>query len=409
MVGAFDAAVRAVDPYTAVGRHLGYSDGVISVGPQAIGSFRPQDIVVIGIGKAAIRMVGAAVDVTGATRGLVVSPYPGACALPVVIGGHPIPDATSLAAGRAMSDLAASIVPTDCVLAFVSGGGSAALELPVEDVGLEDLQVMNQVLVASGAPIEDINEIRAAVSMLKAGGLRRMIDTTHMATMVLSDVPTGGPPVVSSGPTVASALGSDAHDVVVRWDLAHRLPACVVDATLAIGNPVERIDGDVVVEVGSPVSAAAAAVAHLRNAGFAVEIRETPITGDVNSSVEGLLAAAASVTVVAAGEATVRGSHIGVGGRNQHAALLAAAAIAGTERRFGALGTDGVDGETAAAGAIVDGTTVRRAHVVGYDTDTAIKRFDSHPLLAAIGDVVITGPTGTNVADVWIATPSRSA
>lgn len=408
MVEAFEAALRAVDPYEAVRRNIRYSDGVVIVAGEAMGSFRPEDIVVLAIGKASVGMADAAVETTGATRGLVVTPYPGECALPVVRGAHPIPDATSLAAGRAMSGFAASIRPSDCVLALISGGGSAALELPVDDVGLEDLATMNRVLVTSGAPIQEVNEVRAAASTVKAGGLRRMIDTSHMATLVLSDVPGGDAGIVSSGPTVVSDLGKDAHDVVLRWGLTERLPPTVVNATMAARHRANGFPGDRVVEVASPGAAAEGAGVHLRAAGFEVDVLEAPIGGDVERAVGDMLGASRSVTVVAAGEASVGASGTGSGGRNQHAALLAAVAIGDTARRFGAFATDGVDGQTRAAGAVVDGTTVARARAAGYDAEVSVANFDSHPLLVATDDVVVTGPTGTNVADLWIATPSRS-
>lgn len=408
MLAAFGAALSAVDPYETVRRNLGCIDGVVTVGGQAVGEFRDSAIVVIGIGKAAPAMVNAVVDVTGAHRGLVVTPYPAECGLPMVVGGHPIPDASSVAAGGAMETLVTGIGPSDLVVVVVSGGGSAALELPVNGVSLDDLAMMNEILLSSGAPIEDINAVRAAVSRFKDGGLRDLMGSASVMTLVMSDVPAGGPGGVSSGPTVGSGLRQSAADVVNRWRLAQRLPTSVLVAIDRVGEPVETSNEDIVIEVGSPLIAATAAAEHLRHAGYPAVVHPNPIVGDVEDAVRSIIAVAESSNVVAAGEATVRVTGDGVGGRNQHAALIAAKEMQDDSRLFAALGTDGVDGSTDAAGAIVDGSTVARAKDLGFDVDLSLARFDSHRPLSATGDTVVTGPTGTNVSDLWIVTPRAS-
>jgi hydroxypyruvate reductase len=405
MLAAYGAAIDAVDPYESVLRNLVYSDRVVTVGGESVGGFAPADIVVIGIGKAATAMATAVADVTGARRGLVVTPYAGPCPIEVVVGGHPIPDATSIAAGEAVTELARTVRSTDLVIFVVSGGGSAALELPVDGVDLEDLRAMNEALVLSGAPIEAINAVRASVSSLKAGGLRASLGGATVASLVLSDIPNDNAGLVSSGPSIPSEFEHSAAEVIAGWELAEAMPDSVLEAAGRSSKPRLAAPDDVVVTVGSPQSAATAAGEHLRDAGYAVEVMATPIEGDAAEAVEMMLAAATLKTVVAGGEATVRVDGSGLGGRNQHAALVAAMSIRGTGRRFGALGTDGVDGPSDAAGAIVDGTTAARSRSLGYDLAASLSDFDSHPLLVSSGDVVITGATGTNVADLWIATP----
>ncbi len=402
LIDGFRAAVSAAEPGAAVRGSLGYVNGVVTVGTDVIGRFDSERIVVVGIGKAAPAMTHAAAEVTGAQRGIVVTPYPEESSFPLFVGGHPIPNEASVLAGTALLDLAESVMSDDLVIAVVSGGGSAAAEFPAHDVSLADLQEMNGALVASGAPIEEINQVRAAVSRIKAGGLRRAMSPATVVTLVLSDVVNGGPELVASGPTIPSALGSLAVEIVERHGLGDQLPEAIIAAIQRFG-PHDSEPDDVVAVVGSCALAADAALRYLRSAGLQAQIASAELAGDAEQAVAELLAASEPGTVwIAAGETTVNVTGDGVGGRNQHAALVAAMRIAGSGAAFGAFGTDGIDGPTDVAGAVVNGATVDQATARGWDVLRELAAHNSNSILWDIGCTVETGPTGTNVGDLWL-------
>lgn len=402
LVEGFRAAVRAAEPGAAVRRSLTYVEGVVSVDGVTIGRFAPDHITVIGVGKAAGAMADAAAQIVGTSRGMVVTPYGVECALPVFVGGHPIPSEASLVAGRALLDTVGALTSEDLVIAVVSGGGSAAAEVLVPEVSLGDLETMNAVLVGSGAPIEEINQVRAAVSQLKAGGLRNAARPATVVTLVLSDVVNGGPELVASGPTITSTLGSRASHILEDHDLVRLLPESVVTSVQRFIPPKVHSE-DTVCVVGSPALAAEAAWRYLHDRGFQAQIVTTELTGDVEEVVSELLTGANTGYVsVASGETTVNVTGDGVGGRNQHAALAAAVVLAASDGVFGAFGTDGIDGDTDAAGAIVDGGTVQLAASKGWDVPSELATHNSNGVLSDLGCTIVVGPSGTNVGDVWL-------
>ena len=402
LVDGFRAAVDAAEPGAAVRAALTCVDGVVTVGSDVIGRFDPDHIIVVGIGKAAAAMADAACEITGTRRGIVVTPYSSGSSLPVFVGGHPIPNEASLVAGNALLEVIGGVRSDELVIAVVSGGGSAAAEVLADGVSLSDLQKMNEILVASGAPIEEINQVRAAVSRLKAGGLRSSVAAATVVTLVLSDVVHGGPEMVASGPTIPSALGSMATEIIDAHGLGAKMPEAITDAVRCF-VPNESSPDDVVVVVGSSAMAADAAVRSLQNRGINAAIATTGLAGDAEDAVAGLLAVSEPGNVwIAAGETTVNVTGHGVGGRNQHAALAAAVSLAGTGGAFGAFGTDGIDGPTDVAGAVVDGSVVAQATHRGWDVPRELAAHNSNSVLADIGSTVKTGPTGTNVGDLWL-------
>jgi glycerate 2-kinase len=410
LLSAFLAGVKACDPAALVREHLSERSGtiVIGLGDGGIGfDVRPSDVVVIGIGKAAVGMAEAACSVTGSTRGVVIPDRTLPSSLPVILGDHPIPGEASFEAGAELVRFLSTVRTDDLVIFCVSGGGSALVEVPVPGVTRADISALNAALVTSGLAIEDMNEVRAAASAVKAGGLLDFTPARRVVTLVLSDLPNGPASAVASGPTIPSDLGSRAGRILARSRI--EAPDSVRRAVerRRPGTVVER--EEIVVVVGSPRTAAAAAAAELEAGGADVDLVEEPLAGSVPEVLERFIARMGNGrVVVAAGEPTlaVRGS--GVGGRNQHAALLAAGWLEGTVGTFGAFATDGRDGPTTAAGAIVDGATIARMSADGVDPDRAVASFDSHRALKASGDLVETGRTGTNVADLWIGSVSRS-
>ncbi len=396
---AFDAAVEAVDPERSAHAAVVRSGNELHIGEQAFAV--GDDTVLVGIGKAAPAMARGVAAAVGRVRGLVVSDHVEPCPVELMIGGHPIPDEGSIAAGRALRQTVQSTKESDVLVFVISGGGSAVAEIPTAGVDLDDLAATNEILVRSGLPIGSINEIRASISDLKGGRLLEAAGTHRAVTLVLSDVVGAGPGHVASGPTLGQGLGGNARHVVSAAGLEGDLPPSVLDA---LGRDVVPAADHPFMVIGSPEVAADAALDSLRSEGIDAEVITTSMSGDVVANVDAMLGALEAATaVVAAGEATVTVSGDGLGGRNQHAALVAAERIRGKRVVFGTFGTDGRDGPTSAAGAIVDGSTIDRMRSADIDPLDATERFDSHRALAASGDLVITGPTGTNVADVWIA------
>jgi glycerate 2-kinase len=406
---AFGSAVSAADPYRAVSAVLAHDDGVVTVAGRRVGEYRPDQITIVGIGKASPSMADAVSAITGSTSGVVVTPYGTECALQVLRGGHPVPTQASLDAGDALKALVTATPDDGLIVAVISGGGSASVDVLADGVTLADVVSLNAAMLAAGMPIEDINEVRAAMSELKAGGVAVWAGATPIVSLVLSDVVVGGPEFVSSGPTIPSDLGMHARRAIDKWGLADGLSEA---AHTAIGSWTEtELSGHAMVElVGSPAMAAEAAALSLSDHGFEVRIATAELAGEASVRASDLLADTVhGVVWVAAGEPTVTLTGHGVGGRSQEAALAAASVLERTGGIFAALGTDGVDGPTRAAGAVVDAATADAIERAGWDLDEELAANNSHPVLTDVGCTVVTGPTGTNVCDVWMwwTPPSR--
>jgi hydroxypyruvate reductase len=401
MIAAYRAALRACDPEAAVQALVAHADGRLRIGDQAFDDVDARDVVVVGVGKAAASMARGLAAVVDVHRGVVVGDHDAECPVDLIVGDHPIPGARSLVAGRRLLDTVSRVLPTDVVVFLVSGGGSALAEDPMPGIDLDDLAVMNRVLTTSAVPITEINEVRAVTSRIKAGRLAEATGTGRVVTLVLSDVVAGAPMHVASGPTIGHGLGEGARGVIEHRGLGAALPRAVLDAAASVSH-LEGPPGPWKV-VGSPDIAALAAASFLRDQGYAVDVEDPPLDGVVEAAVERVLDHTPDGAVlVAAGEVVVRVDGVGIGGRNQHAALIAAERIAGTGMVFGAFATDGRDGPTDAAGAVVDGGTWARIADAGVDASAALADFDSGTALGAAGASIVVGPSGTNVADLWI-------
>lgn len=364
--------------------------------------------VVLALGKAALAMARAALDVLGPAEALVVTNAGNAGALPgarVMIAGHPVPDAAGARAAAAVLALLAGLGPEDRVLALISGGGSAMLPAPVAGVSLADKIAVNRLLLASGADITEMNLVRQQLSRLKGGGLLRAAAPAPVSALILSDVVGDDLRIIASGPTVAP-IGSraTARAVLELRGLADSLPVSV-RAHLAAPEPaLPPLPKATNILIGSNALSVAAMVA----AGARAYPR--PLTGDVEEAVHEVHAAAIGAApgqaLVFGGETTVTLRGQGLGGRNQELALRFARLA--RERRlpgpwvFLAAGTDGRDGPTDAAGGLVDSETMAALARAGVDVDAALEQNDSNPALAACGGLLNTGATGTNVADLAV-------
>lgn len=420
---AWRAGVRAASPVAAVERALAARPEIRSGLDRTL---------VIATGKAAAAMVRG---VGPAARGKILVPEAVSCeGLPsgvrVEIGGHPLPTIEGIAASRTILAAAERLGERDRLLYLVSGGSSALFEVPLSGIDEEEIIDTYALLLASGMPIGEMNCVRRALSAVKGGGLARAAaGAAEVVTLAVSDVPGDVPADIGSGPTVAADdPPGRALALCERYELLAALPASVVEALRA--RAVEpaapcapALDGErspavsfrVVVSAGEAEEAAEARLEELGYEVIAAPIR--PLAGDAEATAWALLPAidahrgGGRRAFVVSGETTVKlpVAH-GRGGRNQHIAGILAGGLAGLDG-FACMvgGTDGRDGDSDAAGALIDGTTAARAAAAGHDLRSAVERFDTAPALTAAGDAVVTGPTGTNVGDLLVATFAGAA
>jgi glycerate 2-kinase len=337
-----------------------------------------------------------------------------------IAAAHPVPDSSSERAGAAALEIARRAGPGDLLLLALSGGASSLMVAPAGQVTLADKVAINAALLRSGASIRELNTVRRHLSAIKGGGLLRACDGAHVLSLIVSDVAQNDLATIGSGPTAADPTTfAEAIGVLKRRGLWGRTPESIRDRlergaagevaeTLKPGEPLlARVDNVVIGDNRTALEAAAGAAAA---AGYTVD-RWRELYGeadDVGRALSAHLSAIGGkrVCVVAGGEpvVTIRGP--GRGGRAQQAALAMALELQrlGRQRRIVALfaGTDGVDGPTDAAGAFVSPRTAERAREAGFDPAAALACNDAYPLFAALGDLLVTGPTGTNVSDIFI-------
>lgn len=399
----FDAGVASADPLRVLARHL----------PEP-----PRGrCVVVGAGKAAAVMAQAVeaawTDVP--LSGVVVTRYGHAVPtrrVAVIEAAHPVPDDNSEIAARRVLDAVRGLGPDDLVLALISGGGSSLLALPAAGVTLADKRAVNRLLLASGADIGVMNAVRRRLSAIKGGKLAAAAAPARVVTLAISDVPGDDPLTIASGPTVppdgreADVDGFLAH---IAGDLpAHLLPLLTRDADAAAqaAAPDYRL-------IATPMLALRAAAEAARAEGLAPVILGDALEGEareLGTAMAGIARsirrhgepAGAPAVLLSGGETTVsigRGP-AGRGGRNTAFLLGLMLALRGDEGIWALAGdTDGIDGTEDAAGAVIGPDSWRRALAAGLDPAAALARHDSYSLFAALGDLVMTGPTLTNVND----------
>lgn len=375
--------------------------------------------IVIGAGKASAQMAEAFEAAwEGPLEGLVVTRYGYGTKggrLAVVEAAHPVPDAAGAAATQRLLGLIAGLSADDLVVALISGGGSALLAAPGPGMSLADEQALNQALLASGAPIAAMNAIRKELSLVKGGRLAALAAPARVATLVVSDVPGDDPALVASGPTVPStSTRAEARRLVALHGIA--LPAAAAALLASERNAAPRPDDPVfarntvrVIASASLSLEAAAAVARQR--GYTAAILSDAIEGEARevAKVHAALARevatrnrpfTAPAVLLSGGETTVTLRGKGRGGRNGEFLLSLAIAIEGMAGIAAlAADTDGIDGTEDNAGAFADGTTAARLRAAGIDPQAALAANDAYSAFAAIGDLFVTGPTGTNVND----------
>ncbi len=428
IVTVLEAALTAVDPYGAVLRVLQRNGNQLTVGDHHYDLANFRRVFVIGAGKAGAPMTQAVETVLGdrITAGLVVvkTDHSGPTQhVTIVEAAHPMPDAAGVAAGQRVLALAAEAGPADLVIALLSGGGSALLVSPAAGLTLADKQGLTNALLACGAPINEINCLRKHCSAVKGGQLARAVAPATLITLALSDVIGSPLDVIASGPTVPDAsTWADAWAVVEKYDLADKLPAPVISrlraglaGTIAdtpkADEPAFATTQNVV--VADNLVAARAALMQARELGYAPLLLSTYVEGEAAQVARVAVAlakevratgqpVAAPACLILGGETTVTlGATPGLGGRNQELALAAAIALQNMPGvTIVALATDGSDGPTDSAGGMADSHTVARGETLGLNAAAQLRQHDAYPFLQATNDLLLTGPTQTNVNDL---------
>lgn len=366
--------------------------------------------IIVGAGKASAAMASAVeadwpdADISGCV--VVPYGYVSPCSkVKVLEAGHPVPDANSVAAARAMLTQVEGLSPDDLVLALISGGGSATLCLPAEGLSLEDKQVTNRLLLRSGLDIRTMNAVRRRISGIKGGRLAAAASPARVVTLAVSDIPGDDASAIASGPTVVDPTAQiDLTEAVNR--LGDNLPANVRELLLKPGRAI-LAGSEPIRVIGSAAGSLSAAAARGQERGLSVEILGDAIEGEAREVAEIMAATALKADrptlFLSGGETTVtvRSANPGQGGRNTEFALALALALRGKAGVWAiACDTDGEDGAIlGAAGAIIAPDSLSRAEALGLDPAASLARHDSGGLFAALGDLVVTGPTCTNVND----------
>ena len=414
-------AIAAVRPGPLVTTFLSTHPHVLSVGEQWA---------LVAAGKAARGMTDALLGAAASppAAGVVAAPELGDRSWPGLLAfaaGHPLPDARSVAAGEAALQVAAALSPVDRLVVLLSGGASALLCAPQPGITLEDKTRTTDLLLRHGAGIADLNAVRKHLSRVKGGRLAAAT-TASCVTLAVSDVVApreDDPAVIGSGPTVGDdTTYADAWAALERAGVLGAVPDAVREHLRAgaagAGDETPTPDDVQLARsewhlIGSRHDAMRAAAREAQRLGYAAGVIAEPVIGEARDAAAALLDAALArasrlrlpCAIIASGETTVRVHGRGRGGRNQELALALAIALA--ERAVSAavmsVGTDGVDGPTTAAGAIADEQSVRRAAAgPGGDARARLADNDSFAFFDALGDLVVTGPTGTNVADLQV-------
>ena len=424
------AAIQSVDPYGAVRRHLRREGEVLWVAEESYNLATVRRVVVVGAGKAGFPMAQAVTDVLEdrISNGLVivkdghVSPDTVLPRIEICQASHPVPDSRGIEATRRIKDLLQNLSSADLVLCLISGGGSALLTAPAEGISLEDVQVLSGLLLGCGASINEINTLRKHIDIVKGGGLARWATPAQVVTLVLSDVIGDSLDVIASGPCVPdTSTYQDALHILKRYALMETIPPVIrehflagqrgeIPETCKLGDPVFESVSHVI--IASNYQAASAAINQACAEGWNALLVTTFLQGEA-SQVGRMLAAIARQIVSSAepvarpaclvfgGETTVTLHGNGSGGRNQELALGAVIDMAGLPNSFlVTLATDGGDGPTNAAGAVLTGETFKQATAVGMSAHHFLAANDSYHFFLPLGDLLLPGPTRTNVNDL---------
>ncbi|MDI9424014.1 MAG: glycerate kinase, partial [Spirochaetota bacterium] len=386
-------------------------------------------IFVLGAGKATALMARAVEELLGdrISAGLISVKYGYTTSLArieTIEAAHPVPDEKGRRAAERILDMATGAGAGDLIISLISGGGSALLPLPAPPVTLEEKRQTTNLLLKSGASIHEMNAVRKHLSLIKGGNLARAAHPATVINLMISDVVGDDPDVIASGPLVPDASTfAEALSILERYGIADSVPASVLDRLrdgvkgLLPENPKvgeECFSGGTGIVIASNILALEAARSRAKSLGYTPVVLSSLIEGDTREAAMFHAAIAremvasgnpvsAPACLISGGETTVEVRGKGLGGRNMEFALQSAILLDGTRGIcVASVGTDGTDGPTDAAGAFADGRTVRRAMAIGLDAGKYASENDSYHFFERLGDLIVTGPTNTNVMDVRI-------
>jgi glycerate 2-kinase len=417
----FEHALAESSIDRAFERHVVCERGVLRVREDLYDLHSYHRVFVVSLGKAAHTMVNALEMQAGERfEGIVASSVEPASQIRgfrYFLGGHPVPNQESIRAAEAMIRSLDSQDASSLVIFLLSGGGSSIAEKPIDnDISLGDLIATYRALVNSGASIAEINAIRKHLSAIKGGRLARAADPAQQVSILVSDVPDDAPDALASGPTMPDSTSvEDCERIAAKHGLLAQFPASVrelfqrhaLEETPKSDDPVfHRSRWWTVLSNASLIAAAKTAA---ERHGFKVEVDNSCDDWDYARAADYLLnrvrelrKPSERICLLSGGEVTVKVVNGGIGGRNQQFALACAPKIAGDNITVLSAGTDGIDGNSSAAGAIVDGTTLNRAQARALNAEAALTKFDANPFFEALGDAIKTGPTGNNLRDLRI-------
>jgi hydroxypyruvate reductase len=417
----FMRALAGASIANAFAQHVHCERGLLRVREDLYDLLSYSRVLVVSLGKAGHTMVEALTHQVGQSlEGIVassVSPPAQVHGFRYFQGGHPLPTAESIQAASAILRALESQPASALVIFLLSGGGSSIVERPVDDeISLDDLIATYRALVHSGAPIAEINAVRKHLSAVKGGRLAQAAFPAQQVSLLVSDVPDDTPDALASGPTMPdSTTVDDCYRIAEKHDLLRQFPQStrVLFERRALEETPKSDDLAFHRARWWPVlsnqTAIEEASAAAERAGFIVHVDNSCDDWDYQRASDYLLGRlrelreqCSPVCLISGGEVTVKVSNGGVGGRNQQFALACAEKIAGENITVLSAGTDGIDGNSPAAGAVVDGSSIARAQAKGLDATIALERFDAYPFFNALGDAIEVGPTGNNLRDLRI-------
>jgi glycerate 2-kinase len=418
----FHHALAEASITNAFGRHVHCERGVLRVCEDLYELQAYSRVLVVSIGKAGHTMVEALSRQVGESslEGIVatsVEPAVQVRGFRYFRGGHPTPNAESIHAANTILKALNAQTAASLIIFMISGGGSSIVEKPVdEEISLDDLIVTYRGLVHSGAPIAEINAVRKHLSSVKGGRLARAAFPAQQVSLFVSDVPDDTPDALASGPTMPDSTSvDDCYRIAEKHALLAQLPSSTRE--LFERHALEetpKSDDQAFYRsrwwtILSNQTALEQAKIAAERAGFTVHVDNSCDDWDYDRAAEHLLKRlrefrkeSSRVCLLSGGEVTVKVTNGGTGGRNQQFALACAGKITGENITVLSAGTDGVDGNSPAAGAVVDGTTGERTQSSGLDAPGALAKFDAYPFFSALGDAIETGPTGNNLRDLRI-------
>jgi glycerate 2-kinase len=417
----FEQALAEASIDRAFQRHVDCDRGVLRICEDLHDLDSYHRVLVISIGKAAHAMINS-LEMQAGNRfeGIVASsvdPVSQVRGFRYFRGGHPLPNQESIRAAEAMLKSLSAQNASSLVIFMLSGGGSSIVEKPIDDeISLEDVITTYRVLVLSGVPIAEINTIRKHLSAIKGGRMTVAAPAAQQVSLLVSDVPDSTPDALASGPTMPdSTTVEDCYTIAEKYGMLEQFPNSVRELFQRHALAETPKPNDLAFHRSrwwpllSNASLLDAAEGEAQRHGFSVEIDNSCDDWDYARAADYLLERlrrlrqkSERVCLLSGGEVTVKVEHGGTGGRNQQFALACAARISTEAITVLSAGTDGIDGNSPAAGAIVDGSTLERAQARGLDPGAHLAGFDAYPFFESLGDAITTGPTGNNLRDLRI-------